>query len=78
MKPSSLSKLVAGSSFGTQRVQRPQKTQNRIFAMTVDEAQANLDFVTSIISVFGVPARVLFDSGSNRSFVSSSFALHAN
>ena len=28
--------------------------------------------------VFGTPARVLFDLGSSRSFVSSSFALHAN
>ena len=46
--------------------------------MTADEAQANTDSVTGIISVFGEPARVLFDSGASRSFISTSFALHAN
>ena len=46
--------------------------------MTTDEAQANPDSVTSIITVFGEPARVLFDSGASRSFISSSFALHAD
>ena len=46
--------------------------------MTVDEAQANPDSVTGIISIFGEPARVLFDSGASRSFISTSFALHAN
>ena len=46
--------------------------------MTTDEAQANPDTVTGIMLVFGAPARVLFYSGSSRSFVSSSFALHAD
>ena len=46
--------------------------------MTADEAQANPDSVTSIIFVFGEPTRVLFDSGASRSFISTSFALHAN
>ena len=46
--------------------------------MTTDEAQANPDSVTSIIFVFGEPARVLFDYGTNRSFISTSFALYAN
>ena len=46
--------------------------------MTADEVQANPDSMIGIISVFGMPARVLFDSVSSRSFVSSSFALHAN
>ena len=46
--------------------------------MTVDEAQTNPDSVTGIISVFGEPARVLFNSGASRSFISTSFALHAN
>ena len=68
--------FVVGSSFGTQRVQRPQRTQTRIFAMIVDEAQANLDIVIDIMFVFGTLARILFDFGSNRSFVSSAFALH--
>ena len=46
--------------------------------MIADEAQANPDSVIGIIIVFGEPARVLFDFGSSRSFVSSSFTLHAN
>ena len=69
---------AAGSSSGNQGAQRPQRTQTRIFTMKADEAQANLDFVTSIITVFGEPARVLFDSGASRSFISSSFALHTD
>ena len=72
------SRSMVGSSFGTQRVQRPQRTQTRIFAMTADEVQANPDTVTDIMFVFGTPARVLFDFGSSRSFVSLSFALHAD
>ena len=46
--------------------------------MTADEAQANPDSVTGIITIFGEPTRVLFDSGSSKSFVNSSFALHAD
>ena len=34
--------------------------------------------MTGIIFVFGEPARVLFDFGASRSFISTSFALHAN
>ena len=34
--------------------------------------------MTGIISVFGEPVRVLFDSGTSKSFISTSFALHAN
>ena len=44
--------------------------------MTADEAQANLDTVTSIMFIFGTPSSVFFRS--SRSFVSSSFALHAD
>ena len=69
---------MTGGSSGTQGVQRPQRTQTCIFAMSADEAQANTDTVIGIMFVFGTPARVLFDSRSSRSFVSSSFALHAN
>ena len=49
-----------------------------MFAMTVNEVQANLDLVTGIISIFGEPARVLFNSRASRSFISTSFALYAN
>ena len=46
--------------------------------MTADEAQVNPDSMTGIIFIFDRPARVLFDSGASRSFISTSFALHAN
>ena len=71
-------KSIARSSSEIQSTQRPQRTQTRIFAMTTDEAQANPDSVTGIISVFGEPARVLFDFRASKSFISTSFALHAN
>ena len=45
--------------------------------MTADEAQANLDTVTSTMFVFGTPTRVLFNFGFNRSFVNFAFALYA-
>ena len=46
--------------------------------MIVGEAQANSDTVSSTMIIFGTPAQVLFYSRSSRSFVSSSFALHAD
>ena len=46
--------------------------------MIADETQANPDSMTGIIFVFGEPARVLFDFGASRSFINTSFALHAN
>ena len=46
--------------------------------MTSEEAQANPDTVTSIMIVFGTPARILFDTRFSQSFVSTTFALHAN
>ena len=69
---------MAGSSFGTQGVQQPQRTQTHIFAMTADEAQANPNFVSGIMFVFGTLVRFLSNSKSNTYFVSTTFALHAN
>ena len=46
--------------------------------MTTDEAQANPNTMTGIMFVFGTPVCVLFDFWSNRSFVSSLFALHVD
>ena len=46
--------------------------------MTSREAQANQDIVTGIMTVFDTPARILLDTRSNRSFVSTTFALHTN
>ena len=77
VRPSVFSRSEAGSS-GTQRVQRPQRAQTCIFAMTSAEAQANPYTVTGIMLVFDTPARVLFDTGSSRSFINTTFVLHAN
>ena len=46
--------------------------------MTTNETQANSNTMTSTMFAFGIPAQVLFDFGSNRSFVSSAFALHTD
>ena len=46
--------------------------------MTANEAQADPNSVTSIISIFGELERVLFDSRASKSFISTSFALHTN
>ena len=46
--------------------------------MIIGEAQANPNIVIGTIIIFGTPTRVLFDSRSNRSFVSTSFALHTD
>ena len=46
--------------------------------MTTSEAQANLDTISSIMTVFGSPARVLFDFGSSKPFISTSLALHTD
>ena len=77
-RPSGSVKSITRSSSGTQSMQRPERMQTHIFAMIVEEAQANPDLVTSIISVFGEPTRVLFDSRASKSFISTSFTLHTN
>ena len=79
MQPMITTRLEAKSSSGAQEAQRSQaKAPTRIFIMTTNEAQANTNTVISIMVVFGYLTRVRFDSGSSRSFVSTSFALHAN
>ena len=62
---SSVSSRLEVGRFGTQGNQRPQRTQTRIFAMTSGEAQANPDTVTGTMIVFGIPARILFDTRSS-------------
>ena len=46
--------------------------------MSFEDAQNNQDIVTSTMFVFGTPAQVLFNFGSSRSFVSTTFAFHAD
>ena len=52
------------------------RAQTHIFVMTISESQANSNTISGTMITFGTPVRVLFDSWSSRSFVSSSFALH--
>ena len=46
--------------------------------MTFGEVQANPDTMIGTMFVFGMPAHFIFDFGSNRFFVSTAFALHAD
>ena len=46
--------------------------------MTDNEAQANPDIISGIMTIFGSPTQVPFYFGSSRSFVNISFALHVN
>ncbi|CAN1829918.1 hypothetical protein LINPERHAP1_LOCUS32695 [Linum perenne] len=47
--------------------------QPRLFAVRREEANAAPDVVTGMITIFGQPAFALMDSGSTRSFISSTF-----
>ncbi|WRX29416.1 Reverse transcriptase domain - like 10 [Theobroma cacao] len=54
---------------------RPQtRTSIRVFAVTEDEARVRPGAVTGIMSLFDKDAYVLIDSGSDRSYVSTTFA----
>ena len=50
----------------------------RIFAMTEHDALASNDVATGTLNLFSHTARVLFDPGATHSFISSSFACHAD
>ena len=76
VRPMGTSKSEAMSSFGAQRSQM--RAQTCIFSMTVGEAQANSDIVTSKMWVFSTPSRVFFDFRSSMSFVSSAFTLYVD
>ncbi|EOY08575.1 Gag protease polyprotein [Theobroma cacao] len=54
---------------------RPQtRTATRVFVVTKDEARVRLGAVTSTMSLFDKDAYVLIDSGSDRSYVNTTFA----
>ncbi|XP_072980902.1 uncharacterized protein [Typha angustifolia] len=50
----------------------------RIFAMTEHDALASNDVATGTLNLFSHTARVLFDPGATHSFISNSFACHAD
>ncbi|GMN26324.1 hypothetical protein TIFTF001_051508, partial [Ficus carica] len=52
-----------------------QGVQGRVFAMTTEEADVDPSVVTGNISIDGIIANVLFDSGSTHSFASPAFAM---
>ena len=54
------------------------RAQTRIFTMTVGEAQANLNTMIGTMIVVGTLTHVLFDFWLNKSFISTSFALHTD
>lgn len=49
------------------------KSKGRSFEITTDEAREAIDVMTGTIIINSIPVRVLYDSGANRSFVSSTF-----
>ncbi|KAI3727551.1 hypothetical protein L6452_16167 [Arctium lappa] len=70
-------KLVGGyrgNSVGsTARVEQPPRVPSRAFRMSTEEAKETADVVSGTFLVNSLPARVLFDSGATRSFVSNIF-----
>ncbi|XP_021991628.1 uncharacterized protein LOC110888410 [Helianthus annuus] len=53
-----------------------QKAKARSFHMTAAEAKTKPDVVSGIFLVNSIPARILFDTGANRSFISHRFIQH--
>ncbi|XP_034208211.1 uncharacterized protein LOC117621768 [Prunus dulcis] len=54
------------------------RATGKVYHMSQQQAQTSPDVVTSILSVFGTPARVLIDPGAAHSFVTPSFAHNAD
>ncbi|XP_024964467.1 uncharacterized protein LOC112504752 [Cynara cardunculus var. scolymus] len=65
-------RLLGGSS---EKKPEAPKVKGRVFQMTVKEAKGTPDVVTGTFLVNKIPARVLFDSGANKSFVSTKFCI---
>ena len=51
----------------------PPRAKGRMFQMSAKEAKEAIDVVACMFLVNSIPARVLFDTGANRSYVSSQF-----
>ncbi|XP_043714622.1 uncharacterized protein LOC122662980 [Telopea speciosissima] len=61
----------------TQGNQKP-RASGRVFTMTKKDAEASPSVVAGVLKISGIPAYVLFDSGSTHSFVLSTFATKLN
>ena len=67
-----------GSSSGPQHGGQPGRPQTaaRVYAMTQQQAQATLEVVTGILSIFNANARILIDSSVTHCFVANSYVMH--
>jgi len=54
------------------------RTQTRIFAASEKEAQVRPGTVTGTLAIFGQPAYVLIDPGSDRSYIRTAFSSHSD
>ncbi|XP_071739045.1 uncharacterized protein [Rutidosis leptorrhynchoides] len=68
--------VSAGGSYAStsgQKRKNPPVPEGRAFQMSVDVATATDDMITGMFLINSIPARVLFNSGTNRSFMSVTF-----
>ena len=65
---------------GQQQLRPREEGQARVYALTHQDAEASGSIIKGIITLCGMPASVLIDSGSTHSFISPCFAmkLHKN
>ena len=71
-------RLVGGASKSGNEKKEVPKAKGRAFVMTADEAKETPDVVSGTFLVNNCYALVLFDSGADRSFVSTSFLHYLN
>ena len=77
--PASTSKSVIACNVPQPETHRPPtRAQTRVFSMTNEEAEEKPNVITGIMSIFHNDARILIDSGSDKSFISSAFACLAD
>ena len=76
-RPASRSSSGASTS-GRPAGRPPMRPQTRLFTLADAEALASPDVVTGTAYLFSVAARVLFDPGSNRSFVGPRLSRHSD
>ncbi|XP_021986428.1 uncharacterized protein LOC110882807 [Helianthus annuus] len=64
---------LVGKKDGKDTQTEAQKAKARSFHLTVTKAKIEPDVISSIFAVNSIPARVLFDTGTNKSFISHEF-----
>ena len=77
--PAFIGKSIVANNVPQPKTHRPQiRAQTRVFALTNKETEDRPNVITGIISIFQNDARVLIDSGFDKSFISSAFACLAD